>query len=215
MSLPSFATIGDFENRYSGSVPAIDMHRVETLLADASALVREAAGRDWASGERVAVSVASNTTSITCATDPRDTDLWVGATIEIRTKATNVLVATKVITAMTETSISWAWGNVSVTVAESVYLPAPEVFVLVCCEAVRRAYDNPQGLTGETVGNYSWRGGGGLGSLYLTPAEQRMIRKAAGKLGVGTIELEGYMPVVDEDDPLISEWPILSEEDDE
>lgn len=213
MSLPSFATTVDFERRYSGSVPAVDAYRLETLLADASALVREAAGRDWPDGARVAVSVASNTNSVKCVSDPRDTDLWVGATIEIRTVATGAVVATKIITAMTATSISWQWGNVSVTTAESVYLPVPDVVVSICCEAVRRAYDNPQGLTGETVGNYTWRGSGGNGgSLYLTPREQRTLRKIAGKLGVGTIGLEGYMPVCNDEDPLIADWPVLSED---
>lgn len=195
--LPAFATIVDFERRYSGSVPALDTDRVEALLEDASALVREATGMDWIAGARVAVSAASNTNSITCATDPRDTDLFVGATIEIRTVATDTLVATKVITAMTATSVSWRWGDVSVTTAESVYLPVPEVVVAVCCEAVRRAYDNPQGLTGETVGNYSWRSyrdNAGEGSLYLTTAELRLVRKAGGKLGVTSANLSNDLP---------------------
>lgn len=199
MTLPAFATSFDFENRYSGSVPAIDVSRLDTLLADASALVREATGMDWVAGERVAVSAASNTTSITCATDPRDTDLFVGATIEIRTRTSGALVATKVITAMTATSVSWAWGAVDVTTAESVYLPVPDVVVAVCCEAVRRAYDNPQGLTGETIGNYSWRsyrGTAGEGSLYLTPGELRLVRKAAGKLGVSSANLSNDLPCV-------------------
>lgn len=199
MTLPALAIFSDFENRYSGSLPAIDNHRVETLLADASALVREAAGMDWEDGARVAVSASSNTNSITCATDPRETDLFVGATIEIRTAATGAVIATKVITEMTATSISWAWGNVSVTTAQSVYLPVPEVVVIVCCEAVRRAYDNPQGLTGETVGNYSWRsyrGSAGEGSLFLTPGELRSVRKAAGKLGVVSANLSNDLPYV-------------------
>jgi hypothetical protein len=198
MSLPAFATIPDFEDRYSGSVPAIDMARVEKLLEDASTFVREAAGMDWSGDEQVAVSASSNTTSITCATDPRDTDLWVGATIEIRTKATQAVVATKVITEMTSTSISWAWGDVSVTTAESVYLPIPAVIPIICVEAVRRAYDNPQGLVGETVGNYTWRGSGGNGAVYLTSAELRMVRRAAGKLGVGSLSLSHDLPYVED-----------------
>lgn len=198
MSLPAFATVGDFDDRYSGSVPAIDMARVQKLLEDASTLVREAAGMDWSGAEQVAVSAATNTTSVTCATDPRDTDLWVGATIEIRTKATQVVVTTKVITFMTATSISWAWGDVSVTTAESVYLPIPAVIPIVCVEAVRRAYDNPQGLVGETVGNYTWRGSGGSGAVYLTPTELRKVRRAAGKLGVGSISLSHDLPYVRE-----------------
>jgi hypothetical protein len=203
MSLPAFATLANFEDRYSGSVPAVDAARVEKLLEDASTLVREAAGMDWSGNEQVAVSAATNTTSITCATDPRETDLWVGATIEIRTKATQVVVATKVITEMTATSISWAWGNVSVTTAQSIYLPTPPVVIVVCVEAVRRAYDNPQGLVGETVGNYTWRGSGSGGALHLTPAELRMVRRAAGKLGVGSISLSNDMPYVYPTEPSV------------
>jgi hypothetical protein len=61
--------------------------------------------------------------------------------------------------------------------------------------AVARAYDNPQGLEGETIGTYSWRVRTGGTGVYLTAAEARVLRRAVGKLGVGTVQLEGIMPV--------------------
>jgi len=64
---------------------------------------------------------------------------------------------------------------------------------------VLRAYDNPSGLAGETIGDYSWRGASAAGSgLYFTPAEERIMRRAAGKLSVWTLELQGMLPAVDD-----------------
>jgi hypothetical protein len=75
---------------------------------------------------------------------------------------------------------------------------APGGIVAAVCAAARRAYDNPGGLQGETIGDYSWRAGSaGVGAslgVYFTPAEVRQIRRAAGLSGVGTIELEGMLP---------------------
>ena len=72
-------------------------------------------------GRRFDVTASTNTTSVTCTTDPRTMFLAVGDTVEIRTRADGTLKATKVISAMTATSLSWASGNVSVTSADSVY----------------------------------------------------------------------------------------------
>ncbi len=75
----------------------------------------------------------------------------------------------------------------------------PQAIIGVVATAVRRAYENPSGLTGETIGNYTWQGGrsGGAG-VYFTAQEQKVIRRAAGKQGVVAHTLEGYLPVVDE-----------------
>lgn len=79
----------------------------------------------------------------------------------------------------------------------------PAVLAVIVTEVARRAYDNPQALTGETVGNYSWRGARTTGSsLYLTTDERRTVRRVAGKLCVGTVDLEGYLPVINVDDPV-------------
>lgn len=75
----------------------------------------------------------------------------------------------------------------------------PGAIISVIVSAVRRAFENPLGLTGETVGNYTWQGGrsGGAG-IYFTLAEKQTLRRAAGKLGVGQVQLEGYLPYVAE-----------------
>lgn len=69
----------------------------------------------------------------------------------------------------------------------------PSIIVSKVCEAVRRAYDNPSGLQGETIGDYSWRGGGGGSTspgVYFTAAEERVMRRAAGRSAAGSIQLE-------------------------
>lgn len=73
----------------------------------------------------------------------------------------------------------------------------PSILTAKVCEAVRRAYDNPSGLQGETIGDYSWRGSSGgsaSAGVYFTPAEIRIMRRAAGRSGAGAIELEGDFP---------------------
>lgn len=80
----------------------------------------------------------------------------------------------------------------------------PGAVVATVCTAVRRAYENPTGLQGETIGDYSWRSGytGTTGSattgMYFTQSEARIMRRAAGKSGVGTLELQGMLPAVDD-----------------
>ncbi len=70
----------------------------------------------------------------------------------------------------------------------------PGAIIGVICTAVRRAYDNPTGLRGETIGDYSWTGGGAASGIYFTVEEQRTIRRAAGKLGASSLTLEGMLP---------------------
>ena len=73
----------------------------------------------------------------------------------------------------------------------------PGAVISVIVSAVRRAYDNPMGLTGETVGNYTWQGGRSAGAgIYFTTAEKQTLRRAVGKLGVGQASLEGYLGYV-------------------
>jgi hypothetical protein len=71
---------------------------------------------------------------------------------------------------------------------------APSSVVAVICAAVRRAYDNPGGLQGETIGDYTWRGGSAEAGVYLTNAERRVVRRAAGKLGIGSLTMTSYLP---------------------
>ena len=72
-------------------------------------------------GWRFDVTAITNTTSVTCTADPRWQYLAVGETVEIRTRADGTLKGTKVISAMSATSLSWASGAVSVTAADAVY----------------------------------------------------------------------------------------------
>jgi hypothetical protein len=70
----------------------------------------------------------------------------------------------------------------------------PGAIVAAVCTAVRRAYENPSGLGGETIGDYSWRVSTAGSGVYFTPDEARIMRRAAGKSSVGTLELEGMLP---------------------
>jgi len=80
----------------------------------------------------------------------------------------------------------------------------PGAVLATVCTAVRRAYENPLGLAGETIGDYTWRTGytGITGSaatgVYFTDAEARIMRRSVGKSSVGTLELQGMLPAVDD-----------------
>jgi len=70
----------------------------------------------------------------------------------------------------------------------------PGAIIAVVVAAVGRVYSNPQGLTGETIGNYSWQGRASGVGIHFTLQEKQTLRRAAGKLGVGQAQLEGYLP---------------------
>lgn len=76
----------------------------------------------------------------------------------------------------------------------------PAAVLPIVCEVARRAFDNPAGLQSETIGDYTWRGGAsGTGvavssGIYLTSDERRVVRRAAGRLGVGTVTLSADIP---------------------
>jgi len=78
----------------------------------------------------------------------------------------------------------------------------PQRIISIVCEVTRRAYENPRGLQGETLGDYTWRAGytGTKGSaamgVYLTSAEQSAVRRAAGKFGASSVSLTKLMPYV-------------------
>jgi len=77
----------------------------------------------------------------------------------------------------------------------------PNGIVTTVCTAVRRAYENPTGLAGETIGDYSWRTGytgprsSSSSGVYFTDVEARVMRRAAGTLGLKTLTLETYLPL--------------------
>jgi hypothetical protein len=72
----------------------------------------------------------------------------------------------------------------------------PATIIPVVTSMVRRALENPRGLSGEQLGDYQWQAGqGGQVSIYATSNERRIIRRAAGVLGVGTAQLEGDLAI--------------------
>ena len=74
-------------------------------------------------------------------------------------------------------------------------LTVPAVVVPVVVSMVRRSLENPLGLSGEQIGAYQWQASSGNATaIHATLRETKIIRKAAGRLGVGTVQLEGYMP---------------------
>jgi hypothetical protein len=74
---------------------------------------------------------------------------------------------------------------------------APPAIVPVLVSMIRRGLDNPRGNAQETLGDYSYTAGnaGGVATLYLTRRERRIVRRAAGKLGAGSLVMTGDLPV--------------------
>lgn len=71
----------------------------------------------------------------------------------------------------------------------------PAAVIPVIVNMVKRAVDNPRGLTGEQLGDYQWQSSGGTQTgIYATREERRIIRRAAGTLSVATVALEGFLP---------------------
>lgn len=73
----------------------------------------------------------------------------------------------------------------------------PAAVVPVIVSMARRGLSNPRGLTGEQLGDYGWQaqGGGGSSSLYATRREERIIRRAAGRLGAKSVDLDSDLPL--------------------
>jgi len=65
----------------------------------------------------------------------------------------------------------------------------PDIVSSVCLAVAYRAYRNPEGTVQASVGDVSVTYGrqGGGGAIYLTQAELRAVRKAAGKAAVTTL----------------------------
>lgn len=65
--------------------------------------------------------------------------------------------------------------------------PVPRAVVGVVCSVALRVFRNPEELTSETIGNYSWRADGGAG-LYLTSSEEQILERSStsGARGIWT-----------------------------
>lgn len=64
---------------------------------------------------------------------------------------------------------------------------AEDALVKVCCASAIRAMTNPAGEQSETIGSYSHAFANASPDVYLTANERRLIRRAAGRTGLGTI----------------------------
>lgn len=71
--------------------------------------------------------------------------------------------------------------------------PVPAVIVTVVTQMLRRALDNPGELTAEQIGSYGYQAqqpSPSGGSIYVTRAERRIIREAAGRPAVIGISMD-------------------------
>jgi hypothetical protein len=79
----------------------------------------------------------------------------------------------------------------------------PDVIVAIVVAVAVRAYRNPDGVRSESIGTYSVAYADSSTAVFLTEGERRLIRRAAGCTGIGSISLEGewttnpavYVPV--------------------
>lgn len=94
----------------------------------------------------------------------------------------------------------------------------PSIVVTVCCKVAQRVLTNPDGVTNETIGSFSHSLTSSSSDAYLTKAERRLVRKAAGSSLIGSVELESpyrrysaddlYVSVAGGgDDLLMGPWP--------
>lgn len=80
---------------------------------------------------------------------------------------------------------------------DAVESPAtPPVVVTVLVSMIRRGFSNPLGHQSENLGDYAYTAGttGGVATLYLTSRERKLVRRAVGKLGAGTLNMTGNLP---------------------
>ena len=79
----------------------------------------------------------------------------------------------------------------------------PDVIAAICVAVAIRAFRNADGVRSETIGNYSVAYADTSTAVFITAGERRMIRRAVGLNGIGSIALEGdwtinpavYVPV--------------------
>lgn len=67
----------------------------------------------------------------------------------------------------------------------------PGVVVAVCVAASIRAFRNPEGVRTESIGTYSVAYADTSTAVFLTEGERRIVRRAAGLSGIGSVQLEG------------------------
>lgn len=75
---------------------------------------------------------------------------------------------------------------------------APAAVETVIVGMIRRGYENPRGVTQESLGDYSYSmgaAGGGVANIHLTRRERKIVRRAVGVSGVGTTTLASDLPI--------------------
>jgi hypothetical protein len=71
----------------------------------------------------------------------------------------------------------------------------PPAVVAVLVNMIRRGWSNPLGHVQEQLGDYGYNvGGNAVATLYLTVRERRIVRRAVGALGMGSVNMESDLP---------------------
>lgn len=85
---------------------------------------------------------------------------------------------------------------------DDLVLDLPEIIAQVTLAAAYRAFRNPDGTAQASVGDVSvsYSRDGAAGSVFLTRAERRAVRKAGGVVAVGSLTLQ--TPYLQGQDPL-------------
>jgi hypothetical protein len=80
-------------------------------------------------------------------------------------------------------------------------LVVPDIITLITCAVAYRAYKNPTGASQSSTGDVSVSFSGSPGgAVYLTSAEHRAVRRAAGRMAASSIQLESDLLIYS--DPL-------------
>jgi phage gp36-like protein len=85
----------------------------------------------------------------------------------------------------------------------------PHVVLMVTVAVARRVLANPDGVTQESIDDYSYTVANASSDVYLTRAEKAAVRSAAGKSGIWTLQTTRigtddtqYLDVVGQDEPM-------------
>lgn len=96
-----------------------------------------------------------------------------------------------------ESGRDWLRLDSAGAVIEPYELDAPRIVRTITLRVAVRAVLNPQGLSSESTGDYSYQRNGatGEGGIYLTERELSMLRRAGGRIGLWTQPLTRNEPI--------------------
>lgn len=86
-----------------------------------------------------------------------------------------------------EAGTTWVDANNALDLPTGTDAWKADTLVRVCCAAARRTFENPDGVSQESLGGYSVAQSNSSSDVYLTAAEKRQVRKAAGFTGLGVL----------------------------